>query len=260
MFGLSKGNANFSYGEIAFAIYLASAARLHVYEKGVFRGSFGGYAAGDRLRVSVTGGVVRYWRNGAVFYTSSVAPAYPLLVDTSLHTTGATVINATLSGNWSASGQAIVWTSAAGVSVSGNTLTKTSVNGWGNAGAVSTKSLGSGDGFVELTARETTTHRMLGLSKGNTNLAFGEIAFGLYLAAGATLHVYEKGAYRGGFGAYAAGDRLRVSVTGRVVRYSRNGIIFYTSTVAPAYPLLVDTALYTTGATLANVTVSARFQ
>ena len=33
----------------------------------------------------------------------------------------------------------------------------------------------------------------------------------------------------------------------------KNGVLFYTSGVAPSYPLLVDTALFTQGATLRDV-------
>ena len=50
---------------------------------------------------------------------------------------------------------------------------------------------------------------------------------------------------------------LRVAVEGGVVKYRKNGTLVYTSTVAPTYPLLVDTALYTSGATLTNVVLSS---
>jgi RHS repeat-associated protein len=61
---------------------------------------------------------------------------------------------------------------------------------------------------------------------------------------------------RGDFGTYATGDKLRVSIEGGVVKYRRNGTLLYTSSVTPAYPLLVDTALYSAGSTLTNVTIS----
>ena len=68
--------------------------------------------------------------------------------------------------------------------------------------------------------------------------------------------MYERGTSRGGFGSYATGDALRVSISGGAVRYSRNGVLFYTSQQAATYPLLVDTALYTTAATLREVVIS----
>ena len=122
---------------------------------------------------------------------------------------------------------------------------------WGNAGAVSTQSLASGDGYVEFTASETTSYRMLGLSNVNTDQNYTDVDFAIYPASG-VLYVYEKGLSKGTFGSYATGDVLRVAVEGGVVRYRRNGTLLYTSTTAPSYPLLVDTALFTTGATLNN--------
>jgi YD repeat-containing protein len=69
---------------------------VQVYEDGTKRGDFGAFATGDLLRVAVVGGAVKYSKNGTVFYTSAVAPTYPLLVDTALLTQGATIKNAVL--------------------------------------------------------------------------------------------------------------------------------------------------------------------
>ncbi len=149
----------------------------------------------------------------------------------------------------------VVWTAAAGVTVAGNSLTKTAAVAWGNAGAVSTKRIPSGEGYVEFMASETTRSRIVGLSKGNSGNTRDDVAFGIYINYEGKLSVYEKGSFRGNFGSYATGDLLRVAVVGGTVRYSRNGTVFYTSTVAPAYPLLVDAALYTQQATLSNVVV-----
>ena len=142
-----------------------------------------------------------------------------------------------------------------GVSASGNSLTKTTASGI-NAGAVSTQQVASGNGYVEVTASETSTYRMFGLSNGNTDTSYQDIDFGLDLAPG-TLYVFEKGVNKGAFGSYATGDLLRVAVVGGVVKYSRNGTVFYTSTQAPSYPLLVDTWLYYLGATLNNVVIAS---
>ncbi len=78
----------------------------------------------------------------------------------------------------------MVWTSAVGVSISGSSLTKTASTAWGNAGAVSTQQIASGDGYVEITASETTTSRMLGLSNGNSSTAYEDIDFALYQRMG----------------------------------------------------------------------------
>jgi hypothetical protein len=98
MVGLSNGDTNTSYSDIDFAVLIAASDVLQVYEGGVLRGSFGSYATGDVIRVSVTGGVVRYSKNGAVFYTSTGTPTYPLLVDTALWHTGATIQDVMIHG------------------------------------------------------------------------------------------------------------------------------------------------------------------
>jgi hypothetical protein len=261
MLGLSHGSASNSWDDIGYALYPMADATLRVYEKGVLRGSFGGYGVGDKLRIAVVGGAVRYYRNGTLLYSSTVAPAYPLVVDTALYNTGSTLSNVVVSRNWLApNSEPIVWTAAGGVSVAANTITKSASIGWDNAGAVSSKSLAAGDGYVEHTVRETNSYRIIGLSNGNTNLSWDDIDFGFYTLANGTLRVYERGVFRGTFGTYQTGDRLRVSVSGGVVRYIRNGVVVYTSTMAPAYPLLVDSALYTPGATLGDVVISRTFR
>jgi hypothetical protein len=257
MLGLSNGNANSSYTDVDFALYLA-AGQIQVYEAGSAMGTFGSYATGDALRVAVTGNVVRYSRNGTVFFTSARTPVYPLLVDCALYSQKATLASAVILGASApppSAGQAVVWTSLAGVTATGSTLKKTAATGWGNAGAISTQTIASGDGYVEFTASETTTYRMLGLSNGNANSSYTDIDFALYLAAG-QIQVYEAGSAMGTFGSYATGDTLRVAVTGGAVRYSRNGTVIFTSTKTPVYPLLVDSALYSQNATLASVVIS----
>jgi hypothetical protein len=139
-------------------------------------------------------------------------------------------------------------------------LTKTAGTGWGNAGAVSTKALTSGDGYVELSASETNTYRIVGLSNGDTNQQPSDVDHGIYLYGNGTAYIQEKGTYKGSPVSYVAGDKLRVAVEGGIVKYSRNGVVIYASLVAPAYPLLVDCALFSQGATLTNAVLSGSWQ
>jgi hypothetical protein len=90
---------------------------------------------------------------------------------------------------------------------------------------------------------------MFGLGDADTGSDFSDIDFAIHLQAGGALMVYESGTYRGSFGSYAAGDVLRIGVfypagsDNPVVRYFKNGFVFYTSTIIPPFPLRADSSL-----------------
>src|SRR5260221_167893 len=180
--GLSNGDTNQSWDDIDFCLYLNADGTVYINEGTNPRGNFGAYATGDVFRVAVESGVVKYRKNGTLLYTSTVAPTYPLLVDTSLYTNGSTLTNVILV----TLPQNVSWTNVVGVSATGNSLTKNSSEGW-NAGAVSTQMIASGDGYMEVTATETNTHRRIGLSNGDTNQSWDDIDFCLYLNADGTV-------------------------------------------------------------------------
>ncbi len=121
---------------------------------------------------------------------------------------------------------------------------------------MSTRSIGSGDGYVEITPDNAGTYRMFGLSHGDSGPLFTDIDFAISLGEG-LLGVYEGGNYRGAVGTYAAGDRLRVAVEGGVVNYYKNeSELLYSSTAAPAYPLLLDTSISTGWGNVTNAYIS----
>ncbi|HEY0380275.1 MAG TPA: S8 family serine peptidase [Pyrinomonadaceae bacterium] len=263
MCGLNVGSTSHSYTEINFALNPRSDGTIYIYESGTPRSqggsqSFGTYVAGDLFRVAVEGGFVKYYKNTTLLYTSNVTPTYPLLADTSLYTTGATVTDTVISGmlQGKAPAEDVVWTNDHGVTPSGNDLTKYEATAWGNAGAVSVQTVPFGDCYVEWTASETNLTRMIGLGTGDSNQSSSDIAFGIQMNAAGILYVIESGSNRGNFGAYSTGDRLRVSVLNRVVKYWKNGVLLYESGLSPVYPLLVDTALYSTGSTITDAVLS----
>jgi hypothetical protein len=92
--GLSHGDTDTSYGDIDFAFFFNGSGWAAAYENGVYQGGDTLYAAGDVFQVAVVGGKIQYIRNGVVLYTSQKAPQYPLILDTSLLTVGATIRNA----------------------------------------------------------------------------------------------------------------------------------------------------------------------
>ena len=67
--GLASGGIGTTAADIGFAVRLQSGT-AEVREHGAYR-SETSFAAGDRFRIAVQGGVVTYAKNGTVFYTSS---------------------------------------------------------------------------------------------------------------------------------------------------------------------------------------------
>jgi hypothetical protein len=151
------------------------------------------------------------------------------------------------------SAAAVQWTSLVNASVSGTVLTKSSGCDGCAGGAASVQQIASGDGYLEFTATETTLLRAVGLSNGNPGTTIGEIKFAIRLQGG-WAEVRESGLYKADT-AFKTGDVLRVAVSGGKVTYSKNGAVFYTSSAAPSYPLLVDAWLAEMNATIGNAVI-----
>jgi hypothetical protein len=95
----------------------------------------------------------------------------------------------------------------------GNSIKKTSGgDAWGNAGAVSTKALVSGDGYAEFTAASNTYHLFAGLNNGDPDQGYQSIDYAIHLQ-GTTygwpgdLVIFENGVDVAHFpsGSYVAG-------------------------------------------------------
>ncbi|MET0553063.1 MAG: chitobiase/beta-hexosaminidase C-terminal domain-containing protein, partial [Vicinamibacteria bacterium] len=244
--GLANGDTAQTLADIEYAIHLRADGIVTVSESGASVDDFGGYIGTDRFRVELRGGTVRYLKNGAVFYTSVVAPTYPLRADTAFDTVGGVLEDLLV--------EPLVWSSVTGATATGSTLVKTAGAGW-NAGAAASNAIASGDGWLEATAIETNTRRVFGLESGGAASTWSDIDHAIELDSDGTVKVHESGVTRGTYGSYVNGDLLRVEVRDGFVRYLRNGTLLYTSAVVPSYPLHADTALYTTGATLHHVTM-----
>ena len=252
MAGLSFGDDDVSFADIDFAIFLSAAGSVYVYEGGVNKGKVGTYAADDVMRVEVVSGAVHYLKNGSELYASLGIPSFPLLVDTSLHSVGATINNVEL-GDYV---PPTFWQNAGGVSVSvDNNLTKTAAQGWGNAGASTLDTVTIDSGYGEFTTAETNTAKFAGLGNGDAGLGYAEIDFAFYLTAGGNVQIWEEGVKQGGFGTYSAGDVFRVSLDNGTVSYLQNDETLYVSGAMPTLPLRLDTALFSVGATIQDVSV-----
>jgi hypothetical protein len=92
--GLGKDRTSNTDGvNIDYAFTFWTTGTWDIRERGVYKFE-GDYAAGDVFRVSVEGGVVKYYQNNVVVYMSATPPTYPLGFDTTMYTIGSKVSNA----------------------------------------------------------------------------------------------------------------------------------------------------------------------
>jgi hypothetical protein len=153
--------------------------------------------------------------------------------------------------NADAEDQSVIWTNIINATVTGSVLQKTGgFDGVDDAGATSEQQITTGDGYVQFTVGETNTFWLGGLSHDNQDTSYAEIDFAFRFNAAGWADVLENGVYAGGDTPYAAGDVFRVAIVGGRVQYFRNGTFLRESANPPVYPLLLDVALGSLGATV----------
>jgi hypothetical protein len=91
MAGLSHGNSGTGFADIDFAFRFNGAGQADVLENGSYVGGDTSYGAGDRFRIAVVDGTVRFSRNGSVLLQRAATVTYPLLFDTALANIGDTL-------------------------------------------------------------------------------------------------------------------------------------------------------------------------
>ncbi|MGA9772457.1 MAG: fibronectin type III domain-containing protein, partial [Blastocatellia bacterium] len=96
--GLNNSNAiHQEADDINFAIKLNSKKKAIVTENGSVKAKIK-YKANNVFRIAIESGVVNYYKNGSVFYTSSARPVYPLLVNASLMHSMSSISNVMING------------------------------------------------------------------------------------------------------------------------------------------------------------------
>jgi hypothetical protein len=260
MLGLTIGDTTVNQSDIGFGILLQSNGTIGVLEGGTSRGNFGPYQTGDILQVDVNLPTVTYTRNGVAFFSETVTQTIlnNFYADASLSTPGATLNGISLVdlSTDPTCGGAAFWTSSNATERANNLRKDGTTMAW-DTGAISQAQIVAGTGHMEFTAAETGTSRMAGLSHQETTTSFTDIDYAVFVT-GTSFQAYELGVSRGTLGTYAANDRFRVQITAAgTVQYLHNGTVFFTSSVAPRYPLHVDTSLFTPGATIMNVVITS---
>ncbi|HEY5617960.1 MAG TPA: hypothetical protein VIK60_08445 [Vicinamibacterales bacterium] len=147
------------------------------------------------------------------------------------------------------------WMSLINVSANGSGLVKTSgCDGCPDASAVSDRQI-AGSGTLAFVASESSSLRYVGLGAGGIGAGVGDINFAVRLQSGVA-EVRESGAYKADV-RFAAGDNFAIAVEGGVVRYSKNGVVFYTSGARADYAMRVHVVLFSANAAVAGVAISS---
>ncbi len=248
-------SASTSYA-IDYAFSFMPTGRWEIREKNTYR-TEGPFTAGDEFKLAVEGTAVKYYRNGALVYTSQTAVTTPLVMDVSLASIGATVQNLGVPEPVIVPPapvvSAVAWTSLVKAAADGSTLQKTSGCGTCfDAGAVSQQQIAA-NGSVSFSV--SGAHRQIvGLGRDTTASTGYAIDYAFSFSANGAWEIRENNIYRKE-GQYLPTDVFTVSIEAGVARYSKNGVAIYTSTVAVTSTLVVDASLATVGATVSNVTV-----
>jgi hypothetical protein len=145
----------------------------------------------------------------------------------------------------------VQWLFTANVSATGSSLLKTGgCDGCPDASAVSSGQV-SGSGVLQFVTPEAGTLRYIGLGYGGAGTAPADIDFALRLQNGVA-EVRESNTYRQEIG-FVAGDTFSISVDANVVRYFKNGGIFYTSATPVTSALRLHAVLFNLNASISGI-------
>jgi hypothetical protein len=152
----------------------------------------------------------------------------------------------------------VAWTNLVNITATGGSLQKTGgCDGCEDATAASQQQIGPGaSGYLEFTASETNTLRYAGLANANAGTGSSNMDYAIRLQSGAA-EVREKGVYKADT-TFVSGDVFRIAVGAGVVNYYKNGTVFYTSAIAPNYPLLASVAINNIGGTISNAVMKTQ--
>ncbi|MFT5126762.1 MAG: hypothetical protein ACI8W8_000357, partial [Rhodothermales bacterium] len=148
---------------------------------------------------------------------------------------------------------AVDWINPTNVTVFNNNLTKSGGGANWTAGAFSRRALDE-PGYVAVTASRGGK-RMIGLSRVDAGTVIQTIEYALYLNI-SSLEIYEAGAQRGSYGAFADGDELRITIEGRDIVYSNNGLELrrvVQAVAAGPFAYHADVSIESVGSSLTNI-------
>ncbi len=239
--------------------------------------------AGDVYRVGIEDGNVKFRKNGKLIYTSPRKPTIGTLRTTAVTPVNADyrglIIFASLGGTptikllapklvqegfgqgWRLNpltGSSIfsdepIWDTAydAGTISSDLNIGSMVQKSGGGASAFDTsvvteQTIAAGDGWFQAAVTNDSKRLFFGITSNASwiNPAISTVSFAIQ-ALSNIVKVFESGSDMGTMTTSAVGDVFRVSIEGNIVKYRKNGAVFYESTVTPiTYPLRGKVCLY----------------
>jgi hypothetical protein len=151
----------------------------------------------------------------------------------------------------------VTWINPVNVTVTGNNIAKNGgCDGCADSGANSQQQITSGNGYVEFTAT-ASSKGIIGLGNTVTNsTGYTEINYLInFSSVNNTWEIRELNWIYKTDGTYTTGDIFRIAVESGAVKYYKNGVVIYTSTVTPSYPLVADTSLLPLTGKIDNVMI-----
>ena len=255
--GLNNDASTTTGYSMKYAFSFSGTSSFSIRESGVYR-TEGAFSASDVFKIAIEGSAVKYYRNGALVYTSGTPVSGTLYADATLVSSGATVqvtaINGTSGGTTTSPSPspgttgAITWTSLANATASGSVLTKTGGCGsCADAGGVSQQQIGTG-GSVAFTVASGYS-MVVGLGRDASAATGYSIEYAFSFSGSSTWEIRELGNYKTE-GWFSPSDVFTVAVEGSQVKYYRNGSLVYTSDRSVSGMLVVDASLVTAGASV----------
>lgn len=225
--GLNSGDAS------TFEYYWAiSSGYAMPYVNNVYKASTP-VTTSDRLRVAVESGVVKFYKNAELVYTSDVAPAYPLKAYfvSGLDNAGLTSAAISTAGSTDANWVDLVKATTG----AGGAIVKTPNSGdWPPASANTSQGLG-GDGSFECVVNHNGAPNIYPINVGLNSGSTSTVEYYWAISSGYAMP-YVGGVYKAST-PLTTSDRLKIAVEGGVVKFYKNAELVYTSDVAPSFPL-----------------------
>lgn len=186
----------------------------------------------DRLRIAVESGVVKFYKNAELIYTSDVAPSFPLKAYF-----GSPFDNVGLSSSdIQSSSAAAAWTDLIKSTTGpGGSIVKTTGSGdWPPASANTVQAL-AGSGSFEFVLNNNGSPNLYPMNVGLNSGDLTALEYYWAISSGYAMP-YVNNAYKAST-PVTTSDRLKIVVDAGVVKFYKNAELIYTSDVAPAFPL-----------------------